>query len=181
MYSYEDRLRAVRLHLNLDKRIKASITRLGYRTKNSLKSWHREYERCHDLRTGYVRSRPRYSVKQMHVPVDYYLSHYRSASATLRALGHPSRGTLAAWIEEPCPKIGKRVVGRVAGGVPKSQEAKQAAVIELCTREESAHVVAQKIGVSRSGRNKPGARGSSRSRLPGSRPNEKWLTDITKS
>lgn len=61
-----------------------------------------------------------------------------------------SRGTFAAWIEEPCPETGKRIVGRVAGSVSKSQEAKQAAVIDLCIREEGAHVVAQKIGVNRS-------------------------------
>ncbi|MGF6979745.1 transposase InsO family protein/transposase-like protein [Paraburkholderia sp. JPY465] len=36
-----------------------------------------------------------------------------------------------------------------AVGAPQPRELKQAAVIELCTREESARVVAQKIGVSR--------------------------------
>jgi len=98
---------------------------IGYPTKNSLKSWHLEYERCHDLRTGYVRSRPRYSAEQKRAAVDHYLSHDRCASATLRALGYPSRGAFAAWIEELCPEIGKRIVGRVAGSVPKSQEAKR--------------------------------------------------------
>lgn len=49
MYSYEERMRAVRLYLKLGKRINATIRKLGYPTKNSLKSWHREYERCHDL------------------------------------------------------------------------------------------------------------------------------------
>ncbi|MFP4897631.1 hypothetical protein, partial [Paraburkholderia sp. EG304] len=42
----------------LGKRIGATIRQLGYPTKNSLKAWHREYERCHDLQIGYVRSRP---------------------------------------------------------------------------------------------------------------------------
>jgi transposase-like protein len=73
----------------------------------------------------------------------------RCAAATLRALGYPSRGTLAAWIEELHPEIGKRIVGRATGSVPKSPEVKQAAVIELCTREESASLIAQKAGVSR--------------------------------
>ncbi|MGF6540548.1 IS3 family transposase [Paraburkholderia youngii] len=149
MYSYEDRLRAVRLYLKLGKRIRVTIRQLGYPTKNSLKSWHREYEQCHDLRIGYVRSRPRYSTEQKKAAVDHYLSHDRCAAATLRALGYPSRGTLAAWIEELRPGIGKRMVGRAVGGVPKSQEVKQAAVIELCTREGSARIVAQKTGVSR--------------------------------
>ncbi len=34
-------------------------------------------------------------------------------------------------------------------GVPQPRELKEAAVIELCTREESARVVAQRMGVSR--------------------------------
>lgn len=142
MYSYEDRMRAVRLYL-LGKRIRATIRQRGYPTKNSLKSWHREYERCHDLPAAYVRSKPRYSTEQKKAAVDHYLSHDRSAAATLRALGYPSRGTFAAWIEELCPELGKRIVGR-AGSVLKSHEVMQAAVIELCTREENAREVAQK-------------------------------------
>ncbi|PRX19140.1 hypothetical protein B0G75_1393 [Paraburkholderia sp. BL18I3N2] len=42
MFSYEDRIRAVRLYLKLGKRIGATIRQLGYPTKNSLKAWHRE-------------------------------------------------------------------------------------------------------------------------------------------
>lgn len=149
MFSYEDRIRAVRLYLKLGKRLSATIRQLGYPTKNSLKAWHREYEQCHDLRAGYVRSRPRYSPEQKKVAVDHYLSHDRCTAATLRALGYPSRETLAAWIEEQCPEIRKRRVGRAVGSVPKSQKVKQSAVIELCTREQSARVVAEKTGVSR--------------------------------
>ena len=37
MYSYEDRIRAVRLYLKLGKRIGATIRQLGYPTNNSLK------------------------------------------------------------------------------------------------------------------------------------------------
>jgi transposase-like protein len=111
MYSYEDRVRAVRLYLKLGKRVGATIRQLGYPTKNSLKSWHLEYERCHDLRIGYVRSKPVYSAEQKKVAVDHYLDHDRCVATTWRALGYPSRGTLAAWIEELHPEIGKRIVG----------------------------------------------------------------------
>jgi putative transposase len=55
MYSYEDRLRAVRLYIKLGKRAAPTIRQLGYPTKNALKSWHREYEQRLDLPTGYVR------------------------------------------------------------------------------------------------------------------------------
>ncbi|NMY13255.1 IS3 family transposase, partial [Pseudomonas veronii] len=53
MYSYEDRIRAVKLYIKLGKRTGATIRQLGYPTKNSLKSWHAEYERCLDLPRGY--------------------------------------------------------------------------------------------------------------------------------
>jgi hypothetical protein len=105
MYSYEDRIRAVRLYIKLGKHIAATIRRLGYPTKNSLKSWHREYVQCHDLPTGYVRSKPKYSPEQKKVAVDHYLSHDRCAAETLRALGYPCRGTLAARIDELDPGV----------------------------------------------------------------------------
>lgn len=41
MYSYEDRIRAVRLYLKLGKRIRATIRQLGYPTKNSAYRHHR--------------------------------------------------------------------------------------------------------------------------------------------
>ena len=44
MYSYQDRLRAVRLYIKLGKRIGLTIRQLGYPTKNALKTRHREYE-----------------------------------------------------------------------------------------------------------------------------------------
>jgi transposase-like protein len=44
MYSYEDRLRAVQLHITLSKRIGLTIRQLGYPTKNALKTWYREFE-----------------------------------------------------------------------------------------------------------------------------------------
>jgi hypothetical protein len=129
--------------------IKATIRQLGYPTKNSLTAWHREYEQCRVLRTGYVRATPRYRPNRTRLPSIIIMSHDRCAAATLRALGYPSRGTLAACIEELCPEIEKRLVGRVAGRVPKSLAVKRAAVIESCAREESAGVVAQRTGVSR--------------------------------
>jgi putative transposase len=63
MYSYEARVRAVRLYIKLGKRVAATIRQLGYPTKNSLKSWHREYEERLGLPTGYVRL-PKYSQAQ---------------------------------------------------------------------------------------------------------------------
>ncbi len=52
MHSYEDRMRAVSLSIKLGKRAQATIRELGYPTKNTLRCWHREYERSQDLPIG---------------------------------------------------------------------------------------------------------------------------------
>ena len=54
MYSYEDRIRAVKLYIKLGKRTGATLRQLGYPTKNALKSWHREFEQGHELPVGYL-------------------------------------------------------------------------------------------------------------------------------
>jgi transposase-like protein len=133
MYSYEERIRAVRLYIKLGKRVAKTIRQLGYPTKNALKSWHREYERCHDLRAIYTRSKPKYSEAQKKLAVDHYLSHGCCIAASIRALGYPGRAWLSAWIHELHPEMRKRVIG-TAAGQPRSPALKQAAVIALCTR-----------------------------------------------
>ena len=64
------------------------------------------------------------------------------------SLGYPCRDTLSAWVYELHPETRKRVVGK-ARGVTRPPELKQAAVIELCTRQTSAQAIAQKLAVSR--------------------------------
>jgi putative transposase len=49
MYSYEDRIRAVRPYVKLVRRVAATIRQLGYPTRNALKSWHTEFELRLDL------------------------------------------------------------------------------------------------------------------------------------
>ena len=51
MYSYVDRLRAVRRYVKLGKRLGLTIRQLGYPTKNALKTWYREYEQRLDKPT----------------------------------------------------------------------------------------------------------------------------------
>ena len=146
MYSYEDRLRAVRLYIKLGKRAAPTIRQLGYPTKNALKSWHREYEQRLDLPTGYVRP-PKYSQAQKKLAVEHYLEHGRCFSATIEALGYPGRDALPAWVQELHPEARSRVLGR--SQQPRTPALKQAAVIALCTRQASAQEVAQELGVCR--------------------------------
>ena len=148
MYSYEDRVRAVELYVKLGKRTGATIRQLGYPTKNSLKSWHEEYEGRLGLSSGYVRSNPKYSKNQKQKAVEHYAEHGRCIASTIKALGYPDRDSLRAWIDEFQLDSRQHVVGR-AVSAPRPPELKKLAVLELCTREGSAQAVAQKLGVSR--------------------------------
>jgi transposase InsO family protein/transposase-like protein len=145
MFSYEDRLRAVRLYIKLGKRLGLTIRQLGYPTKNALKTWYREYEQRLDLPAGYVRP-PRYSQAHKERAVEHHRDHGRCIAATIRALGYPSSSLLSAWIQELNQQARARVVGRSQELTP---EAKQCAVIALCMRPASAQAVADDVGVSR--------------------------------
>ena len=148
MYSYEERLQAVKLYIKFGKRINATIRQLGYPTKNSLKQWYREYLEHGYLEAGYVRSKPKYSAEQINTAIDHYMSHGRCFSATMKALGYPCRRTLTKWVHDRYPETKKCVVGR-ARRLAASMDSKRSAVYELCTREGSAQAVAQKLDVDR--------------------------------
>ena len=148
MYSYEERIRAVKLYIKLGRRLGATIRQLGYPTKNSLIGWYREYERDRDLQVGYVRSSGKYSAEQMQVAVQHYLDHGRCMAFTLRALGYPCRDLLTNWIDELHPEVRRRMVGR-SPNVQHSSEIKNAAVVDLCTRTTNALAIAQSVGVCR--------------------------------
>ena len=148
MYSYEDRIRAVGLYIKLGKRAGPTIRQLGYPTKNSLKSWHEQYVRDLDVPRGYVRAKPQYSQAQRQQAVQHYLDHGRCIAWTIKALGYPSRDLLRAWIRESHPELHRRLVGR-SDSHARSPAMKQAAVIALCTRQESAQAVADQMGVCR--------------------------------
>ena len=112
MYSYEDRIRAVKLYIKFGKRTGPTIRQLGYPTKNSLKSWYRKHEQDRGLRAGYARASQQYSVQQIQTAVQHYLDHDRCIASTLRALGYPCRQVLTAWIDELRPDSRLRMVGR---------------------------------------------------------------------
>lgn len=149
MYSYEDRIRAIKLYVQLGKRSAATIRQLGYPTKNALRGWYREYERCLDLPAGYASRKPKYSQAQKAAAVQHYLDHGRCASATLRALGYPGRRSLMSWILELDPESRIRVVGST-DRTRRPAALKHAAILALCTRQGDAETLAQEFGVCRS-------------------------------
>jgi putative transposase len=148
MYSYEERIRAVKLYIKFRKRTGPTIRQLGYPTKNSLKSWYREHEKGRDLRAGYARLTQKYSAQQRQVAVLHYLDNDRCIASTMRTLGYPCREVLTNWIDELHPDSRLRMVGR-APNIQHSREVKNAAVIELYTRASSAQELADKVEVCR--------------------------------
>ena len=148
MYSYEERLRAVKLYLKYGRRLKATIRELGYPTKNSLKAWCAEFEEGGYLQQKYMRSLPKYSDEQKNTAIEHYVNHGRCFAFTRRTLGYPSRQKLSEWVGERYPETKKTVVGKVSKPAA-SLDSKRAAVYELCTREGSAQDVASKLDVAR--------------------------------
>ena len=127
MYSYEDRIRAVKLYIKFGKRTGQTIRQLGYPTKNSLTGWYREHEQDRDLRAGYARVRQKCTSEQMQAAVQHYLNHDRCVASTLRALGYPCRQVLTGWIDDLRPQLRQRIIGR-APNVQHPQELKKAPV-----------------------------------------------------
>jgi transposase-like protein len=91
-----------------------------------------------------VRSWQKYSDEQKRISVEHFLNHDCCIPGAIKALGYPCRDTLAAWIKDLHSEASHHVVGKASGAL-YDPEVKQAALIELCTRQSSAQAVAQKI------------------------------------
>lgn len=148
MYSYEDRLRAVKLYIKYDYSAIDTVRELGYPDRHSLRNWYKEYKTQGDLHKNRDRE-SKYSLEDRKKAVTYYLEHGKSVSRTCKKLGYPSRTTLVQWLEEDVPDQIKhrRQIGSSMVDLP--QEIKEQAVIDLCSREGRAKEVAAKYDVTR--------------------------------
>lgn len=99
MYTYEDRLRAVKLYIKYDHSISAVIRELGYPSHQALLQWYREYKTYGDLHSTQVRQ-GKYSAEQRRAAVAYYQEPGENLDRTVRALGYPSRVLLYEWLKE---------------------------------------------------------------------------------
>lgn len=148
MYSYEERMEAVQLYIKYDLSAADTIMELGYPNYNMLRRWYKEYVETGDLHKK-CRKKPRFTQEEMRKAVDYYFEHGRCLRRTVRALGYPSKTTLAKWIDELAP--GKRKVRLTRGSMLQfSEEHKKEAVLSLCTRDTSAAKVAREYRTTRS-------------------------------
>lgn len=104
MYSYEDRMRAVKLYIKYDYSFAAVKHELGYpKQHDSLKQWFDEYQAHSDLKHKSTR-KPKYSADQRMEAINHYYNHGRCVSRTVRMLRYPSRTLLKQWLREEHPE-----------------------------------------------------------------------------
>ena len=99
MFSYEDRMFAVKTYYKCNKNIIAVDKELGYPSPNALRGWINEYETNGNLHKD-SRKKPRYTQEQIDKAVSFCLSHDNNISNTVKVLGYPSRMILAKWMQE---------------------------------------------------------------------------------
>ena len=86
MYSYEDRLKAVKLYIQYDKSYASVFRELGYPpSSHSIKLWYKEYQKNGDLHKSYSKTN-KYSNEQRQAAIRYYVEHGRSKTRTVKAL-----------------------------------------------------------------------------------------------
>lgn len=143
MYSYDKKLKAGELYYKHES-YAAVINELGYPSRLALRNWVEEYKQAGDVQKEITRQ-PKYTEEQKQAAVAHYLEYGRCYSRTCRLLGYPSRGLLTQWVMEimPQPRQFKKI------GVKLTQNEKEAAVLALLTRDTSAEMVADVVGVSR--------------------------------
>ncbi len=146
MYSYEDRIRAVKFYINCGYNAAYTVSKLGYPDASNLKHWYREYSEYNDLHQGRKKV-SKYSDKEKRIAVDYYFAHNRNALQTVKALGYPSRPLLVQWVNELCPEEGERRCKSFKPYVKCSQEEKIQAVMESCKGDLKISQIAEMYNV----------------------------------
>jgi len=149
MYSYEERIRAVRLYVNYDMNMALTIRELGYPSRGMLYNWYREFKEAGSLRSDSNLGYSKYTAEQRKQAVEYYLGHGRCISRTIKALGFPKRTTLRDWIREDLSD-GERRCFTAKTLVRYTQEQKEQAVIRLCAKDGTAKKIAADVGATES-------------------------------
>ena len=147
MYSYEQRMTAVKLYIQYNYRAATVIRELGYPNRHVLVRWFKEYEASGELHKKYLH-KEKYSEEQKQTALQHYMTHGRCASQTIKALGYPSPMIFRRWLNEAFPERQKSCLSRGAM-IECPQDKKEQAVIDLCTRPSSAQKIAEAHDVSR--------------------------------
>ena len=103
MYSYEERIRAIKFYINCGYNAAYTVRKLGYPDVTQLPRWYKEYINNNDIHKERIKWL-KYSDKEKCIAVDYYFEHGRNALQTVKALGYPSRPLLMKWVKELYPE-----------------------------------------------------------------------------
>ncbi len=84
MYSYEDRMKAIRLYEKYGKRPAAVVRELGYPNRRMLAKWYQEYKEGRLMKK--VFRTPKFTEAQRKTAVQHYLTHGKNMSFTIQEL-----------------------------------------------------------------------------------------------
>lgn len=149
MYSYEERIRAVKYYISCGCNAALTVRKLGYPSARVLADWYQEYSRNHDLHREHKKY-SKFTDEEKRIAIDYYFSHGRNALKTVRDLGYPSRTLLNSWVQEFASEDEKSSCNSRKPSIKCSQEDKIRAVVESCKGELKFSQIAEIYGVTRS-------------------------------
>ena len=157
MFSYAERLKAVKFYIKSGYRLRYSLRCLGYPSSRvTLKQWHQEYVKNNQsLHASYKTDKRHHSIKytkeQINTALEYYFLNGRNKAAAIKALGYPrSCSTLHHWLQIYTPE--RYMIKRSSVSKSKKIYTKQertTAVKALLTREGSAQETALQYQVRR--------------------------------
>ena len=146
MYTYKQKIKAIKLYYKYDKHLSLVVNKLGYPMVNSLRNWIKEYEEDGDVRKSYTRKK-KYSKEDINKAINYFKEHGRSITGTIKALGYPCRYTLEKWLikyeSSYKPKMKKSSIS-INSNIQKNKAIKQ-----LCTSPKSVESIAKDYNVTR--------------------------------
>ncbi len=147
MYSYEERMEAVKLYIDCGFSFATVRRKLGYPGQySSLRAWYEEYAQTSELRESMKRS-DKYTKEEKRRAIRYY-NRCGNISETIRRLHYPSRPILKKWIEERRPEVFADKKTRRPEN-PADSDIKVKAITDYYVGDMSVTAIADKYNVSR--------------------------------
>jgi transposase-like protein len=141
MYSFSDRIRAIKFYINCGYNAAYTVRKLGYPDASSLKHWYKEYCNTKELHAEKIKY-SKYTDVEKRYAVDYYLEHGKNVLKTVKDLDYPSRPLLVSWIKELDPDEADRRCKKSKPYVRCSQQEREKAVFESCQGNLSVREIA---------------------------------------
>ena len=142
MYTYEERIKAVKEYSNSGLRANLTVQKLGYPTHQALRDWYKEYQANGDLHRDFIRE-SKYTEEQKQKAVKHYMENGMNLTKTSNYLGYVKRDVLRKWVAEALPKEDADCI--ISRSMVKcTQDQKREAVIELLARGGSLEQIANK-------------------------------------